>query len=140
LTESTELKQLEETEYDLAGKVIGASMRVHRTLGPGYSDAVYLNALTHELGKLQLKTTREAPVKVYYDGVEVGTHLADLLVDDAILAELETDFTKSHEAQMVNHLTSAGLETGLLLNFGTKSLEFKRKSRISRPAHSVTSV
>lgn len=129
-------------EYDLAGNVIGAAMKVHRTLGSGYLESVYLNSLAHELAKLQLSFTLQAPLKVKYDEVVVGTYIADMVVETELIVELKAIqmLTKAHEAQLVNYLTTTGIEVGLLLNFGAHSLEFHRKSRTYRPANYRNSV
>ncbi len=129
-------------EYDLAGNVIGAAMKVHRTLGPGYLESVYVNALAHELTKLKLSFSLQAPLKVSYDGMIVGTYIADIVVEAELIVELKAIqmLTKAHEAQLVNYLTTTGIEVGLLFNFGSQSLEFHRKCRTYRSANSRNSV
>jgi GxxExxY protein len=133
---------LQGNEYDLAGNVIGAAMKVHRTLGPGYLESVYVNALAHELTKLGLSFSLQTSLKVNYDGVIVGTYVADIVVEAELIVELKAIqlLTKAHEAQLVNYLTTTGIEVGLLLNFGAQSLEFHRKCRTYRPANSRNSV
>lgn len=142
MTELTEFTELEGTEYDLAGGVIGAAMKVHRALGPGYLESVYVNALAHELPKTRVRFVLQAPLEVRYDGVVVGSYIADLVVDGALIVEVKAarSLAKAHEAQLVNYLTTTGIDTGLLLNFGAASLEFRRKSRQYRPPNSVNSV
>lgn len=117
-------------------------MKVHRTLGPGYLESVYVSALAHELAKLKLSFILQAPLKVKYDGVIVGTYMADMVVETELIVELKAIqmLTKAHEAQLVNYLTTTGIEIGLLLNFGAQSLEFHKKSRTYRPANSKNSV
>jgi len=117
-------------------------MKVHRTLGPGYLESVYLRAMAHELAKLNLSFALESPLKVSYDGVIVGTYVADIVVEAELIVELKAIqmLTKAHEAQLVNYLTTTGIEVGLLLNFGSQSLEFHRKCRTYRPANSRNSV
>jgi GxxExxY protein len=119
-------------EYDLAGRVIGCAMQVHRVLGPGFLESVYKNALCVELKKLGLAHAKEEPIKVIYAGVEVGSYFADIFVDEQLIVELKAveNLAIAHEVQLVNYLTATGIDTGLLLNFGGKSLEFKRKSRV----------
>jgi hypothetical protein len=102
---------------DLADKIIGCAYRVHNTLGAGFLEKVYQNAMQIELEKAGLHVQSQALINVYYDGQVVGEFFADLLVE--------------HEVQLVNYLTATGLETGLLLNFG-KSMEPRRKFRLYR--------
>jgi GxxExxY protein len=131
LTELTEFRELEGKRYDLAGEVIGAAMKVHRVLGAGFLEAVYANALAHELKSQGFSFEREQPLAVTYGGVIVGSYVADLVVDGALIVEIKAVLTlaKAHEAQLVNYLVATGIETGLLLNFGATSLEFRRRQR-----------
>jgi len=117
-------------KLDFAGEVIGLAMKVHRKLGPGFLESVYRNALMHELRKSRYDPTAEQPIKVYYDDVEVGYFLADIVVGDLIL-ELKAveKFAAIHEVQLVNYLNACRTDSGLLLNFGGESLTFKRKYR-----------
>jgi len=121
-------------EYDLCGQVIGAAMKVHSALGPGFLESVYQNALMWELRKLGVKAEAERPITVRYDGQIVGAFTADVLVDDSVIVELKAVQTlaKTHEVQLVNYLVATGPDEGLVLNFGTERLEFKKKFR--RPA------
>ena len=80
----------EPKQYDLAGQVIGAAMRVHSTLGPGFLESVYRNALIWELRKAGLKAEAERPISVYYDGQLVGAFTADLLVNSSLIVELKS--------------------------------------------------
>jgi len=123
----------ESKEYDLCGQVIGAAMKVHSTLGPGFLESVYQNALIWELRKAGLRSEAEKPISVHYDGQLVGAFTADVLVDDAVIVELKAVQTlaKAHEVQLVNYLVATGFDEGLLLNFGAERLEFKKKFRLS---------
>ncbi len=107
-------------------------MKVHRALGPGFLEAVYANALTHELNIQGFSYQREQPLAVTYSGVIVGSYVADLIVSGELIVEIKAVQTlaKAHEAQLVNYLNATGIETGLLLNFGAPSLEFRRRQRI----------
>lgn len=120
-------------EYDLAGKVIGCAMKVHRALGPGFLEAVYRNALGVELKQQGIAFTTEEPIKVKYSGVEVGNYFTDILVEGQLIIELKAveKLLVIHEVQVVNYLTATGIDDGLLLNFGTRSLDYRRKSRLS---------
>src|SRR5213592_2339795 len=121
-------------EYDLCGRVIGAAMTVHSTLGPGFLESVYQNALIWELRKAGLKSEAERPISVHYDGQLVGSFTADMLVNDSLIVELKAiqALAKAHEVQLVNYLAATGVDEGLLLNFGTERLEFKKKFRVPR--------
>ncbi len=120
---------------ELTEKVIGCAMTVHRTLGPGFLESVYQNALAHELRKADFEVECERKIQVTYDGIVVGDFLADMLVQKAILIENKAvqALVPAHEVQLVNYLTATGIEIGLLLNFGAERLEFKRKTRTYRP-------
>ena len=126
----------EERELDLVGKVIGLAMKVHRTLGPGFLESVYENALVVELERNNFSFVRQKPLRVLYEGVVVGEFVADLVVEDSLIVELKAVSTilQAHEVQLVNYLTATGTEDGVLLNFGAASLEFKRKYRTYRPS------
>jgi GxxExxY protein len=119
----------------LTETIIGGSMKVHRTLGSGFLESVYANALAYELTSRGLHITRERRLRVHYEGAAVGEFVADLLVEDTIPVEVKAvrALTPKHEAQVVNYLTAIGLETGLLINFGADELQFKRKARTYRP-------
>ncbi|AHG88328.1 GxxExxY protein [Gemmatirosa kalamazoonensis] len=111
--------------------IIGCAMTVHRALGPGFLESVYKNALTYELRLAGMSVEREKPLEVRYRGVMIGAFNADILVDERLLVEAKAvrALAPSHEVQTVNYLTAAGLDTGLLLNFGAPRLEFRRKWR-----------
>jgi GxxExxY protein len=125
--------------YDLCGKVIGAAMRVHSALGPGFLESVYQNALIWELQKLGLKIDAQRPITVRYDGQVVGLFTADLLVNESLILELKANqlLAKAHEVQLVNYLVATGINEGLLLNFGAGKLEYKKKFRL--PKHEQAS-
>ena len=120
--------------YDLCGEIIGAAMKVHSTLGPGFLESVYQNALIWELRKAGIKAEAERPISVLYDGRLVGAFTADLLVNDSVIVELKASqsLAKADEVQLVNYLTATGFDEGLLLNFGAERLEFKKKFRLPR--------
>jgi len=120
--------------YDLCGKVIGLAMKVHSTLGPGFLESVYQNALIWELRKSGFKAEAENPISVHYDGQLVGAFTADLLVNDSLIVELKSiqALAKAHEVQLVNYLFATAIDEGLLLNFGAARLEFKKKFRVPK--------
>ena len=117
--------------YDLCGQVIGAAMKVHTALGPGFLESVYQNALIWELRKAGLKAEAERPISVKYDGQIVRAFTADILINDSIIVELKATqcLVKAHEVQVANYLTATNSEEGVLLNFGAERLEFKKKFR-----------
>jgi GxxExxY protein len=121
--------------YDLAGRVIGCAMKVHSTIGPGFLESVYQNALAHEMAKAGLRVEQEVRLNVIYDGIEVGNFNADMLVDRVLIVENKAvqALVAAHEVQLVNYLTATGLEEGLLLNFGAPRLEFRKKFRVYQP-------
>ncbi|HEV8058306.1 MAG TPA: GxxExxY protein [Gemmataceae bacterium] len=122
-------------QQELTEKIIGCAMTVHRILGPGFLESVYQKSLAHELGKAGLQVECKKPITVTYDGIEVGVFEADMLVQEAVMVENKSvqAIATAHEVQLVNYLTATGIEIGLLLNFGSKQLEFKRKTRTYRP-------
>lgn len=109
-------------------KIIGAAYKVANTLGVGFLEKVYENALAHELRKQGLRVDQQRPVDVYYDGLVVGVYVADLIVEGIIPLELKTAkaFDDSHFAQCVNHLRATGYHIGLVINFGTPRIGIKR--------------
>ena len=118
-------------DYDLAGRVIGIAMEVHRTLGPGFVESVYENALLVELAASQLAFESQKALTVIYKNQCVGDFVADIIVDKALIIELKSvqSLLPVHEVQLVNYLTATGIEEGVLLNFGSESLQFKKKFR-----------
>ncbi len=126
----------EPVTYDLAGQVIGLAMKVHSTLGPGFLESVYQNALAHELRQSSLGVETEVRLQVKYDNVVVGVFDADMLINKLLLVENKAVQTlvAAHEVQLVNYLTATGIDEGLLLNFGASRLEFKKKYRLYQPA------
>jgi GxxExxY protein len=129
-------KMIGKQKYDLAGEMIGLAMKVHRALGAGFLESVYVKALQHEILRAGYVVELEAPVKVRYDGIVVGDFFADLLVYGELIVEVKAvaSLVPAHEVQLVNYLAATGLDEGLLLNFGTASLEFKKKFRVYKPA------
>jgi GxxExxY protein len=120
--------------YDLSGQIIGLAMQVHSTLGPGFLESVYQNALIWELRKSGFRSEAQKPISVHYDGQVVGAFAADLLVSDALIVEVKAiqALAKPHEVQLVNYLTATGVNEGLLLNFGAERLESRKKFRLPR--------
>jgi GxxExxY protein len=114
---------------DVTELVIKAFYKVYGTLGYGFLEKAYRNAMAIELGKLGLDVVQEACITVYYDEEIIGEYFADLLVADAVIVELKAarKLAEEHEAQLLNYLKATPYEVGLLLNFGPKP-EIKRKA------------
>jgi GxxExxY protein len=125
-------------DADLTQKIIGCAYTVHNTLGPGFLERVYENALRIELEKLGLRVKQREPINVTYDGQVVGEYYVDLLVDERVVIELKAAqaLVKRHEVQLVNYLAATGIDCGLLLNFGP-SVQVKRKFREYKPSASL---
>ncbi len=121
-------------EEEITGKIIGCAMKVHRTLGCGFLESVYQNALAYELKKARLEVQCEVPIKVFYEGVDVGEFYADLLVEKQVIVENKAveQLCPAHEVQLVNYLTATEFDVGLLINFGSSSLQYKKKFRVYR--------
>ena len=119
---------------EITGKIIGCAMKVHRTLGSGFLESVYQNALAYELKKTGLEVECEVPIKVLYEGVDVGEFYADLLVEKQVIVEnmAVEQLCPAHEVQLVNYLTATEYDVGLLFNFGSPSLQYKKKFRLYR--------
>ena len=113
---------------DISKEIIGAAYEVHNTLGSGFLEKVYQNALMVELKLRKIGAEAEKPITVHYRGEMVGNYIADIVVEDKIIVEVKAikALSEIHEVQLVNYLTATGIEVGLLLNFG-KSVEVKRR-------------
>ncbi len=113
---------------ELSGLIIGAAIEVHKALGPGFLEAVYENALSHELRLRKVPFKNQDRLRIYYKSLEVGYYRPDLFVDGKIIVEIKGVATlmPAHEAQALNYLTATGLRLALLLNFGRTSLQFRR--------------
>lgn len=103
-------------------------MKVHSTLGNGFQEVIYQRALAIEMTKQELSFVREMEMPVYYDEQQIGTRRVDFFVEDKIMVELKAiiKLEDVHLAQAINYLEAYNMEVGLLINFGSKSLEFKR--------------
>jgi len=113
---------------DLTAGIIGAAQRVSTSLGSGFLEKVYENALRVELRHAGLNAVQQRPIAVRYRGVEVGYYLADLVVEDTVVVELKAvhGMDPVHEAQCLNYLRASSLKICLLLNFGRPRLEVRR--------------
>jgi len=115
-------------EEELTGSIIRVFYKVYNTLGYGFIESIYHNAMIIELVNEGLSVETEKPIAVYYEGKVVGAFAADLVVNGKVILELKAKekIIEAHEAQLLNYLRSTEIELGLLLNFGRRP-EFKRK-------------
>ncbi len=115
----------------ITDRIIGAAMKVHTTLGPGFLEKVYENSLSIELQKSGLLAEQQRALAVYYQGILVGQYVADIVVENQILIELKATraIEDVHKAQLLSYLKTTGLKLGLILNFGAASLQIKRMAR-----------
>ena len=113
---------------DITEKVIGAAFRVHGTLGNGFQEVIYQRALELELKALTINYAREFEMPIYYMDQQIGTRRVDFLIEEKISVELKaiTKLEDVHIAQAINYLEAYNLEIGLLINFGSKRVEFHR--------------
>jgi len=117
-------------EYkDVTETIIGCAYRVYNKMGFGFLESVYQKCLLIELRKAGLDMESQEPITVYYDHEIVGEFVADIIVNDTIILELKSvrRVIKAHEVQLVNYLVSTGKPVGLILNFGERKVEVKRK-------------
>lgn len=116
-----------ETER-LAANVVDAAVKVHTTLGPGFLEGVYQNALRHELDKRSIEVSAEVVVDILYEGAPVGQHRFDLVVADKVIIELKTveALSKAHYAQARSYLKASGIGLALLINFSGATIDIRR--------------
>ncbi|WP_158995538.1 GxxExxY protein [Mucilaginibacter sp. L196] len=113
---------------ELTEKIIGCAMKVHGTLGNGFQEVIYQRALEIEFRKAGLSYAREMEMTIFYDGEDIGTRRVDFFVEDVVMVELKAliSLEEVHLAQAMNYVEAYKMEIGLLINFGSKSLQFKR--------------
>lgn len=119
----------EKLKYDdITRKIIGCAMRVHSTLGNGFQEVIYQRALEIEMRLEGLEFQREMEMPIFYREEQIGTRRVDFFVAGLIMVELKAiiQLEDVHLAQAINYLEAYNMEIGLLINFGNKSLEFKR--------------
>jgi GxxExxY protein len=112
----------------LAEKIIGCAYKVSNTLGVGFLEKVYENALALEIQKAGLKAKQQHPISIRYEGAIVGEYIADILVEDCLLVELKAveELNTVHSAQCLNYLKATGLKICLLMNFGKTRVKVRR--------------
>ena len=119
----------EEYKYsELTSRIIKCAMTVHTTLGNGFQEVIYQRASEIEMALDKIKFSREQEMPIFYRGEQIGTRRVDFLVENTISVEIKarTELENDHLAQGINYLEAYNLEIGLLINFGAKSLQFKR--------------
>lgn len=116
---------------EITEKIIGCAYKVYNTMGFGYLESVYSKCMAIEMVKIRLEFEVEKPITVHYEKQVVGEFFADKLVNEKIIVEYKSVRTlaKAHEVQLVNYLTATKMDVGLLINFGEKKVEIKRKVR-----------
>jgi GxxExxY protein len=109
-------------------RIIACALEVHKLLGNGFQEVIYQRALSIEMQMQGIEHRREKEMDIYYKGEKIGTRRVDFLVDDKISVEIKAviQLEDVHLAQAINYLEAYNLEVGLLINFGAKSLDFKR--------------
>lgn len=122
---------INESEYahsEITRKIIGSAMKVHSALGNGFQEVIYQRALEMEFLEEGIPHSREHKMPIYYRNKEIGERRVDFLVEGKVSVELKalTNLEPVHLAQARNYLEAYNLQTGLLINFGSMSLEFKR--------------
>lgn len=122
-------------DKELTHKIIGSAMKVHSTLGNGFQEVIYQRALSIEMEKAGLSFVREMEMDILYEGHHIGTRRVDFFVEDKIMVELKAliKLEDVHLAQAMNYCQAYNLPIGLLINFGSKSLEFKRVYNVNHP-------
>lgn len=113
---------------ELTRKIIGAAMEVHKHLGNGFQEVVYQRALSIEMNLQNIQHEREKEMPLQYKGYDIGTRRVDFFVEEKIMVEIKAviNLEDVHLAQAMNYVEAYHMEIGLLLNFGSKSLQFKR--------------
>jgi len=113
---------------DITEKVIGCAIEVHKTMGPGFKESAYENALIHEFAGLGLKYERQKPVDIPYKGAKVGSHKLDLLVEGKVIVELKAvrDFNIEDKKRLLSYLKATNMKVGLLINFARSTIQVKR--------------
>lgn len=126
---------------EITGEIIGCAMEVHRVLGPGFQEYVYQKALEIELKQKNIQHHREFEIKIYYKGGYIALRRVGFLVKEIITVELKarTEIDDAHLAQAINYLESSSYPVGLLINFGAKSLQFKRLFNKKFPHNQILS-
>jgi GxxExxY protein len=113
---------------DITKRIIAAAMKVHSTLGNGFQEVIYQRAMEIEMPYFNLSFEREKEMAIYYREQQIGTRRVDFFVENVIMFEIKAKIAldDSHLSQAINYLEAYNMEIGLLINFGGRSLDFKR--------------
>ena len=113
---------------DITAEILTVAFEVHKIIGTGFVELVYLRSMIVECGLRNIEIDSEIELPIYYKNVRVGSRRADLLVKKKVIVELKAvvELNDNHLAQAINYLEAFNLEVGLLINFGSKSLQYKR--------------
>lgn len=125
---------------DITQLILKAFYKVYNTLGYGFLEKVYENAMLLELRKAGLNCIRQQPIDVYYDDQKVGLYYADLIVNNCVITELKAAeaIALEHEAQLTNYLKATEIEVGLLLNFGREPQQKRKVFTNNRKNHNLS--
>ena len=120
---------------ELTHRIIGCAMKVHSTLGSGFQEVIYQRALDNELRRSGLSFQKEKDMPIFYNGIHIGTRRVDFFVEDCIMVELKAiiQIEEVHITQIMNYCQVYGLPFGLLLNFGSKKLDYRRIYNLNHP-------
>lgn len=112
----------------LTGKVIGLAIKIHKNLGPGYTEKIYEKALIHELTKANIEFSNQIAIEVPYDSIKLGKQRIDFIVANEVVVEIKSvsKIIKIFGSQLISYLKATSKRVGLILNFGRKRLEIKR--------------
>lgn len=115
-------------DSELTGKIIGCAMEVHKILGNGFQEVIYQRALAIEMNRQGIEYSREHEMEIFYKEEPIGKRRVDFFVESKIMVELKAviQLEDVHLAQAINYLEAYNMQIGLLINFGNKSLQFKR--------------
>ena len=121
-------------DKEITHTIIGCAMKVHNVLGSGFQEVIYQRALVIEMKQQSLNYERELEMEIFYDGIKIGTRRVDFFVEKKIMVEIKAvaKLEDVHLAQAMNYCQAYNLPSGLLINFGAKSLEFKRVFNVNK--------
>lgn len=113
---------------ELSYSIVGAAQEVHRQLGPGFLEAVYEDAMAHELTLRHIPCETQVPLPIIYKGVELGVYYPDIIVDKIVIVEIKaiSALSDASVAQALHYLAATGLRLAILFNFGSNSLDMRR--------------
>lgn len=113
---------------ELSYKLIGAAIEVHKTLGPGFLEGIYQKAYEAELKIQKIPFVAQKKIKIFYKSIDLGFQVLDLVVDGKVIIEIKSvsEILPIHQAQLTSYLKATEYELGILINFGSKSLQYKR--------------